>query len=108
VLDNAEGNGLAAGAERLPVNFAALAEGLGARAIVAATLDELRVALAETAEADAPVVICVETDRYAGVPSYEGWWDVPVAEVSERPEVQAARDAYVEALRNQRMYLEGA
>jgi 3D-(3,5/4)-trihydroxycyclohexane-1,2-dione acylhydrolase (decyclizing) len=107
VLDDAEGNGLAAGAERLPMNFAALAEGLGARAIVAATLDELREALAETADADAPVVICVETDRYAGVSNYEGWWDVPVAETSERPAVQAAREAYVEALAKQRVYLEG-
>ena len=29
-------------------------------------------------------VVCIETDRYAGVPSYEGWWDVPVAETSTR------------------------
>ena len=29
-------------------------------------------------------MIHVETDRYAGVPDFEGWWDVPVAEVSER------------------------
>jgi 3D-(3,5/4)-trihydroxycyclohexane-1,2-dione acylhydrolase (decyclizing) len=53
-------------------------------------------------------VICVETDRYAGVSSYEGWWDVPVAETSERAAVQAARETYVGALANQRVYLEGA
>ena len=108
VLDNPEGSGLAAGAERLPVNFAALAEGLGARAIVAGTLDELRTALAETADTPAPVVICVETDRYDGVPNYDGWWDVPVAETSERAAVQAAREAYVRGQANQRLYLEGA
>ena len=108
VLDNPEGSGLAGEAEPLPVNYAALAEGLGARAIVAATLDELRAALADAADADAPVVICVETDRYAGVSNYEGWWDVPVAETSEHAAVQAARRTYVGALSSQRVYLEGA
>jgi TPP-dependent trihydroxycyclohexane-1,2-dione (THcHDO) dehydratase len=39
------------------------------------------------------VVIAIETDRYAGVPSY-GWWDVPVAEVSTEADVQAARQVY--------------
>ncbi|HEV3054658.1 MAG TPA: 3D-(3,5/4)-trihydroxycyclohexane-1,2-dione acylhydrolase (decyclizing) [Solirubrobacteraceae bacterium] len=107
VLDNADGDGLAAPAERLPVDFAGAATALGARAIVAGTVDELRAALASAADADAPVVICVETDRYAGVPNYEGWWDVPVAEVSERPEVQAARERYVEGQAGQRLYLEG-
>jgi 3D-(3,5/4)-trihydroxycyclohexane-1,2-dione acylhydrolase (decyclizing) len=107
VLDNADGTGLALPAERLPVNFAACAEGLGARTIVASSLDELRAALADAAAADAPVVICVETDRYAGVSNYEGWWDVPVAETSERAEVQAAREAYVEGREGQRLYLGG-
>lgn len=105
VLDNPEGDGLDAPAERLPVNFVALAEGLGARVIAAATVDELRAALADTADADAPVVICVETDRYDGVPNYEGWWDVPVAETSERSEVQAAREAYLQGRTGQRKYL---
>ncbi len=108
VLDNAEGSGLAADAGRLPVSFAGLAEGLGARAIVATTLDELRAALVEAADADTPVVICVETDRYASVSSYEGWWDVPVAETSERAAVHSAREIYVRSRTHQRMYLGGA
>jgi len=33
----------------------------------------------------------VQVDRYEGVPSYESWWEVPVAEVSMSPEVEAAR-----------------
>ena len=36
----------------------------------------------------------VETDRYAGVPSYESWWDVPVAEVGGDDAVREARAAY--------------
>ena len=73
----------------LPLDLAANAESLGARVI--RTDDdraELREALAARAEADGPVVIYIETDRYAGVPGYEGWWDVPVAEVSDQHEVR--------------------
>ena len=52
------------------------------------------------------MAIHVETDRYAGVPNYDGWWDVPVAAQSDRPEVQAAREAYEQARTRQRSYLE--
>ena len=39
-------------------------------------------------------MIAVATDRYEGVPGYESWWDVPVAEVSETDTVRAARETY--------------
>ena len=39
-----------------------------------------------------PTVIAIEVDRYEGVPGYESWWDVPVAEVSEVASVRAARE----------------
>ena len=42
-----------------------------------------------------PVVVHIEADRYAGVPGYEGWWDVPVAEVERRRGgARRAREAY--------------
>ena len=50
----------------------------------------------------------IEVDRYAGVPSYAGWWDVPVAEVSDDAAVRAARDAYERARRSQRQYVEAS
>jgi 3D-(3,5/4)-trihydroxycyclohexane-1,2-dione acylhydrolase (decyclizing) len=43
-------------------------------------------------------VIHIKADRYGGVPGYEGWWDVPVAEVSDSASVQAARREW-EAMR---------
>ena len=46
---------------------------------------------------DSTVVLAIEVDRYEGVPGYESWWDVPVAEVSEVPAVQDARKGYEEA-----------
>jgi 3D-(3,5/4)-trihydroxycyclohexane-1,2-dione acylhydrolase (decyclizing) len=104
-LDAADGTGLAAPAQALPVDLAANAESLGATVIRARSVDDVRDALARTRGADGPVVIHVEVDRYAGVPSYEGWWDVPVAEVSDDAAVRAARDRYEHARAAQRHHL---
>ena len=90
----------------LPLDLAANAESLGARVIRAADIDELRAALADARDADGPVVIYIEADRYAGVPDYESWWDVPVAEVSDEPEcVRTAGNDYEQARHSQRNYL---
>jgi 3D-(3,5/4)-trihydroxycyclohexane-1,2-dione acylhydrolase (decyclizing) len=89
----------------LPLDLAANAESLGARVVRAKTIEDLRGALAGARGADGPVVIHIEADRYRGVPSYETWWDVPVAEVSEEDGVRAARRAYDEAHKHQRQYL---
>jgi 3D-(3,5/4)-trihydroxycyclohexane-1,2-dione acylhydrolase (decyclizing) len=40
------------------------------------------------------------------VPSYESWWDVPVAEVSEQPDVRDARENYEQARQAQRSYVD--
>jgi 3D-(3,5/4)-trihydroxycyclohexane-1,2-dione acylhydrolase (decyclizing) len=52
------------------------------------------------------VVVHVEVDRYAGVPSYESWWDVPVAEISSDESVRAAREEYERNRQAQRKYVE--
>jgi len=54
---------------------------------------------------DRTVVIHIEVDRYASVPSYESWWDVPVAEVSGPASVRDARAAYEKAKQKQRRHL---
>ena len=50
-------------------------------------------------------VIVVEVDRNVGVPSYQSWWDVPVAEVSESDAVRAIREKYEEARRLERYFV---
>ena len=105
-LDAADGSALAGAAEPLPIDLAANAESLGARVIRTTTVSELRQALAEARGADGPVVVHIEADRYAGVPSYESWWDVPVAEVSDQASVRDAREAYERAREAQRIHLE--
>jgi 3D-(3,5/4)-trihydroxycyclohexane-1,2-dione acylhydrolase (decyclizing) len=68
-------------ADALPVDLAANAESLGARVI--RTVAELRRAPADARGADGAVVVPIEAGPYAGVPEYESWSDVPVAEVSD-------------------------
>jgi 3D-(3,5/4)-trihydroxycyclohexane-1,2-dione acylhydrolase (decyclizing) len=86
----------------LPVDLAANAESLGAHVLRAGTIDELRSALAEAKAVDRTVVIAIETDRYAAVPNYATWWDVPVAEVAEDEAVREARLEYDRAVRRRR------
>jgi 3D-(3,5/4)-trihydroxycyclohexane-1,2-dione acylhydrolase (decyclizing) len=43
---------------------------------------------------DRPVVIHIETDPFVPAPSGDGWWDVPVAEVSGIDSVTGPRDDY--------------
>ena len=99
-----------AGSDVLPVDLAANAESLGARVIRAHTIDDLRSALAEAAGSaeSGPTVVCIETDRYAGVPSYDSWWDVPVAETSTQETVRAARAEYERNSSAQRQFLRGS
>jgi 3D-(3,5/4)-trihydroxycyclohexane-1,2-dione acylhydrolase (decyclizing) len=89
----------------LPVDLAANAESLGAKVIRAATIEALRAGLAAAKDEAGPVVIAVEVDRHLGVPSYESWWDVPVAEVSEIASVREAREQYEAARRNERSHV---
>ncbi len=91
--------------ETLKVDFVANARSLGAHAIKAATLDELKEALKDAKAADRTTVIVVETDVLAGVPGYDSWWDVAVAEVAEMEGVREARVRYEEARKRERHHL---
>ncbi|WP_027006176.1 3D-(3,5/4)-trihydroxycyclohexane-1,2-dione acylhydrolase (decyclizing) [Conexibacter woesei] len=108
VLDDAAGDALAAPAPALPVDLAANVASLGVPVTRAGSLGELRAALAAARGADGPVAIHVEVDRFHTVGGYESWWDVPVAAVSDRPEVVAARARYERERERQRAYLRPA
>ncbi|NTU86012.1 MAG: 3D-(3,5/4)-trihydroxycyclohexane-1,2-dione acylhydrolase (decyclizing), partial [Chloroflexales bacterium] len=87
-----------AGAQTLPVDLAAHARSLGANVIVCASREEFSVALGQAKAADRTTVVYIKNDRWQGIPGYESWWDVPVAEVSDLPAVQEARNEW-EAMR---------
>ena len=87
----------------VPVDFRQHAEAMGALAIFARTAAELHAALAEAERADRVAVIVVPVDPEQRVPGFEGWWDVPAAEVSAQPGIRAARDGYDQARSRQRL-----
>ena len=88
----------------LPVDFVSNAASLGAWATRARTRDELSSALAEGRQHPRTSVVVVETCYEERVPGYESWWDVAIAEVSEREPVRAARKKYEESLKKERLF----
>lgn len=93
------------GVSTLPVDLAANARSLGAHVIAADDYASFVAALQEARRVDRTTVIYARNDRLHGVPDYEGWWDVPVAEVSEMPSVESARAAWDVARARQRHFL---
>jgi 3D-(3,5/4)-trihydroxycyclohexane-1,2-dione acylhydrolase (decyclizing) len=91
----------------IPVDFTANAASLGAYSVKARTYEELGKALAEAKKQERTSVVVIETDYHDRVPGYDSWWDVPIAEVSENPAVQAARAVYVEAIKKERYFWPG-
>jgi 3D-(3,5/4)-trihydroxycyclohexane-1,2-dione acylhydrolase (decyclizing) len=91
--------------ELLQVDYAASVRSLGAHAIKAESIKEFKAALEEAKKMDRITVIVVETQPGVGVPGYESWWDVAVAEVSKIEEVRQARAQYVEARKKERHHL---
>jgi 3D-(3,5/4)-trihydroxycyclohexane-1,2-dione acylhydrolase (decyclizing) len=89
----------------LPVDFAANAASLGARALTASTPAGLRDALDDARRADRTTAIVIPVDRGRHVGSYESWWDVPVAEVSANEAVRRARAEYEQARMAERQFL---
>jgi 3D-(3,5/4)-trihydroxycyclohexane-1,2-dione acylhydrolase (decyclizing) len=81
----------------LPLDLATNAESLGAKVIRCRTVAELRDGLEAAKSEEGTVVLAIEVDRYEGVPGYESWWDVPVAEVSDVDSVRKAKKAYDQA-----------
>jgi 3D-(3,5/4)-trihydroxycyclohexane-1,2-dione acylhydrolase (decyclizing) len=84
------------------VDFVKHAESLGAIAERAETIDDLTAAFARAKAADRTYVIVVPVDQYTWT---EGgaWWEVGIPEVSERPGVRAAREAWESDKRRQRV-----
>jgi 3D-(3,5/4)-trihydroxycyclohexane-1,2-dione acylhydrolase (decyclizing) len=91
----------------LPVDLATNARSLGAHVIDCKTYADFVAALEAVRSTDRTSVIYIQNDRYVGVPGYESWWDVQVAEVSEMPQVQAARTEWETMRVQERYFLEG-
>ncbi len=85
------------------VDFAAHAASLGAVARAVSGIGELERALAEAKKERRTTVIVIPTDPALSTAEGGAWWDVAVPEVSARPKVSAARQAYEAAAAKQRI-----
>ena len=81
----------------VPVDFVALAAGMGARAVRARTHEEVAAAVEDMRRHEGTTVVVVEVDKEMRVPGYESWWDVQISEVSELASIREARARYEEA-----------
>jgi len=89
----------------LPVDLAANAESLGAIVHRVSDRASLDAGLAAARGGDRTTVIYVPVDPGVGVPGYDAWWDVAVAEVSEQPGVRDARTQWEAGRKRQRYFL---
>ena len=85
------------------IDFRAHAQSLGAIAEKVASIGDLETALRRAKTNDRTTVIVIDTDALISTAAGGHWWNVAVPEVSDRPQVQAARKDYDDALRRQKM-----
>ncbi|MFD7923152.1 3D-(3,5/4)-trihydroxycyclohexane-1,2-dione acylhydrolase (decyclizing) [Streptomyces sp. NPDC059740] len=101
------GDGTYTGAP-LPVDLAANAASLGLVVHRAATVAELREALAAARADPRPTCVYVETDTSGeapGAPGAQAWWDVPVAQTATRPAAVRAHETYRRHAASRRRHL---
>jgi 3D-(3,5/4)-trihydroxycyclohexane-1,2-dione acylhydrolase (decyclizing) len=90
--------------QTLPVDLAENARSLGAELIRCESYADFVAALEQARKAERTTVIYIQNDRYVGVPGYESWWDVPVAEVSELESVREARAEWEQMRGKERVF----
>ncbi len=76
------------------IDFAQHAASLGALAEKVSGIGELDAALQRAREAATTAVVVIETDPLPSTAAGGTWWDVPVAEVADDEQVQAASEHY--------------
>ncbi len=82
------------------IDFAAHAASMGAISEKVASIEELEKALADARNSERSHVIVIETDPLIATDKGGAWWNVAVAEISQRAEVKEARKAYEDILKN--------
>ena len=96
--------------EALPIDLAMNAESYGVKVIRVEpgpnSISELTAAMkAAKAHEGGPVLIHINSDPLVYAPGGEGWWEVPIAEVSTLDSTKQAFENYKEQKKRQRNYL---
>lgn len=88
----------------IQVDYAAIGAAYGCKTYRVTTLDELKAAIADAKKQTVSTVIDMKVLPKTMSKGYEAWWRVGVAEVSTKPEVQAARKRIEDHLYESRHY----
>jgi 3D-(3,5/4)-trihydroxycyclohexane-1,2-dione acylhydrolase (decyclizing) len=89
----------------LNIDYAKVAEGYGAKAYRANTVEELKAALEDAKNQDKSTLIEMKVLPKTMTDGYEGsWWNLGVAEVSNQEGVQKAYELKQQKLRNAKQY----
>ncbi|RRN70908.1 3D-(3,5/4)-trihydroxycyclohexane-1,2-dione acylhydrolase (decyclizing) [Peribacillus simplex] len=86
------------------IDYAKVAEGYGAKTYRANTVDELKAALEDAKKQSASTLIEMKVLPKTMTDGYDSWWNVGVAEVSERESIQRAYEARQEKLKKAKQY----
>ena len=86
------------------IDYAKVAEGYGAKTYRANTVDELKAALEDAKKQSASTLIEMKVLPKTMTDGYDSWWNVGVAEVSERESIQRAYEARQEKLKMAKQY----
>lgn len=96
------------GGDVLPVDFVGNAKSLGCVAVEATDVDELEEALSATRDATRPVVIVCPVEPYRMLPGGDAWWDVGIAETSQRQYMRDIAEVHLKERESQQFYYSGA
>lgn len=88
----------------IPIDFAKVAEGYGAKGYTARTPEELEAALEDAKKQKVSTLIDIKVLPKTMTDGYNSWWNVGVAAVSEKPEGQAAYARVLEGRDKARLY----
>ena len=94
--------------EVLPVDYVANAASLGCLAIYADEVDKLEDALSVSRDAERPVVIVCPVEPYRMLLGGDAWWDVGIAEASQRLHMREIAEIHLKEREGQRFYYSGA
>jgi len=90
------------GGRDVRIDFASHARSLGAEAEHVADVVALKAAMQRARAATRTQVIVIDTTPWRTTDDGGAWWEVAIPEVSSRPEVQQARQAYEQGKARQR------
>jgi len=88
----------------IPIDYAASARAYGAVAYTARTVDELRQALEDAKKQKVSTLIDIKVLPRTGMPGYDSWWRLGVAETSDSENVRKAHVAMMEKAATARAY----